>query len=369
MENIPNANNFGSSDVHTMPDKFLIAKPTPTMSPQSSGGKPKRSKASIIIIIVIVIAVVAILAGAGYLVYINMPKKDTTNTNINAENSNSAVNTNSNLNSNQNSNVNANANKNTNKNLNSNKNSNTNTDNSNSNLNSNSNANANVNTNTNTYKPVIKMLDDADSDSLTNAEETLYNSQNDKPDSDADGYLDGEELMNGYNPNGSGKLADTNVVKTYSNSNNGYAVLYPTTWIEQNLEETNDNVIFTPNNMADAGEFLEVITDVNSNSLTALDWYLSQNSSVKASELTVIQTKDGLEGVLSIDGYTAYFAGSDSIYAITYSFGTSTELNYITTFKMMYQNFKLIPKVNTDTTTNSNTNTNTNTNTNVNVNS
>lgn len=50
---------------------------------------------------------------------------------------------------------------------------------------------------------------DSDSDGLTDAEETnIYHTNPNNPDTDADSFPDGQEVRNGYNPNGSGSLTD-----------------------------------------------------------------------------------------------------------------------------------------------------------------
>lgn len=47
---------------------------------------------------------------------------------------------------------------------------------------------------------------DNDNDGLSNAEEVVYGTDLNNPDTDGDGYLDGIEVENGYNPLGEGKL-------------------------------------------------------------------------------------------------------------------------------------------------------------------
>ncbi|MBU1126647.1 hypothetical protein KJ758_03480 [Patescibacteria group bacterium] len=52
-------------------------------------------------------------------------------------------------------------------------------------------------------------LTDTDSDGLNDREEVrVYDTDPLDPDTDADSFLDGEEVINGYNPNGDGKLFD-----------------------------------------------------------------------------------------------------------------------------------------------------------------
>jgi len=48
---------------------------------------------------------------------------------------------------------------------------------------------------------------DSDGDGLTDEEENnIWGTDPNNPDTDADGYTDGQEVQNGYNPNGEGKL-------------------------------------------------------------------------------------------------------------------------------------------------------------------
>jgi len=52
----------------------------------------------------------------------------------------------------------------------------------------------------------FKFLQDIDNDGLSDNEEAKYGCDLNNPDSDGDGYLDGDEVKNGYNPMGEGKL-------------------------------------------------------------------------------------------------------------------------------------------------------------------
>jgi hypothetical protein len=56
---------------------------------------------------------------------------------------------------------------------------------------------------------------DPDFDRLTNKKEYEYGTDPKKPDTDNDGYKDGEEVQGGFNPNGSGKLTDNNSQANY----------------------------------------------------------------------------------------------------------------------------------------------------------
>ncbi len=55
------------------------------------------------------------------------------------------------------------------------------------------------------YNPDLYM--DKDNDYLLGHEEiNIYKTDPNNPDTDGDGYLDGEEVIKGFNPNGEGKL-------------------------------------------------------------------------------------------------------------------------------------------------------------------
>lgn len=55
-------------------------------------------------------------------------------------------------------------------------------------------------------EPITPPTDDGDLDGLSNEKEQFYGTDPNNPDTDSDGYTDGSEVTNGYNPNGEGAL-------------------------------------------------------------------------------------------------------------------------------------------------------------------
>ena len=76
-----------------------------------------------------------------------------------------------------------------------------------------------------------------------------------------------------------------------------------------------------------------------------------------------------MDGIISSQGFTVYFYSDDYIYAITYKYGTKKEVNFISTFEMMYKSFKIFTPQVAPVTSNSNSNENSNLNSNSNTNS
>ncbi|MFH0952007.1 MAG: hypothetical protein V1838_02335 [Patescibacteria group bacterium] len=235
---------------------------------------------------------------------------------------------------------------------NSNTNTNTNTNgntNGNVNINTNGNQNSNTNLNTNTGINPLPLNIDTDGDGLTKLEEIMYGTNDAKPDSDSDGFIDGYaqstsgvisgEIALGYNPAGDGRIKDTEMVTGYSNPNGNYSVIYPADWKVEAALPDNSNIMFTP--VPATGEFIQIITSANANELSARSWYLSLNPTSDPSQIESISI-NGLAGVRSIDGYSVYLSKADSIYILTYNFGNLEAINFRATFEMMLQSFKLI---------------------------
>ncbi len=212
-------------------------------------------------------------------------------------------------------------------------------------------------TNTNTVNindAVVPSLD-SDQDGLTNQEEILYGTNAGSADTDLDGYKDGQEVLAFYNPNGQGKLIDSALVKTYENTTYRYSMLAPPSWTVGTLN-ADKLVTFT----SVTGEFVQVSVQENTSGLSAREWYISLNPSVKQSSLKDIAVGT-VTGVLGPDGLNAYLADKKYIYQVTYNIGVKKEANYLTTFSMMYTSVKTnIPVAATNTNTAANANANTN---------
>lgn len=359
------------SDVHTMPKKFLEMQ-----------GVQKKSKNKIITIALIVVLVGGVMSASVFvfrglfqeanpLENVNTPRATIVNDvntllanviSTNTDNKNAALSTNTNAVSNENTNAIENTNingANTNANENSNGNENT-------NLEENTNENNNAATVTNSSK-------DTDEDKLTDLEEAIYGTRVNRPDSDADTYQDGEEILNLYDPLGNGRLANSPQISEFTNQIWGYTLLSPQSWLRDSTDEAQKTILFT----ADTGEFVEVFVLDNTSGKTAKAWYKEQLNATDP-EPKEVQTKEGLVGVISTDTKTVYFANEKFIYGITYNTGLREEESFRTTFTMMYTSFVLveptkdIPESNSNAAkntnaTNGNKNANQNTNKNTNA--
>jgi len=216
------------------------------------------------------------------------------------------------------------------------------------NLNVNENINANINVNNNLNVPVqpaplaYRSSADSDRDGLTDVEEELYGTEKNKPDTDGDGFLDGEELISGYNPKaGGGALLETSgLVNKYNNPVYNYEILYPAAWLARPLDQSLKEVIFQSN----TNEYIQIFVEENPEQLDLVDWYLTQSPLTSIALLAREKTRQGYDALLSPDRLTYYLRDEsrpDKVYLITYNIGDRTIVNFLTTFKMMVNSFVL----------------------------
>lgn len=172
---------------------------------------------------------------------------------------------------------------------------------------------------------------DSDSDGLTDLEEPLYGTSSRDPDADKDSFLDGNEVFHLYNPAGvqSQKLLESNLVKEFV-SPIGWTVYVPTSWQAELVENNNKGMISTGH-----GEFFTLELMDNRDEQSILDWYLARNPGVLSSQVAMIKTKGGLDGLEGADLLTTYFAWGNKILVFKYSLNNESFVNFRQTYEMM----------------------------------
>jgi hypothetical protein len=179
---------------------------------------------------------------------------------------------------------------------------------------------------------------DADNDDFTNAEELLFGTDINKADTDEDTYLDGNEIINLYDPlSPTGKLADNVIIsKVFYNESQNYSILYPAKWMFENkTADFKETVFYDEKN----GDFFTMKVYENPQGLTLSNWYLSFAPGAKAEDLIVFNGKK-LDGLSTKDVMNIYFAINYKVYALSYIVLNEEELNYYSTFLMFAKSFR-----------------------------
>ena len=298
-------------DIHVMPKKFL----------RKADVNDKGSNAAVFVLIFLIVLGVAAYFLSNY-IFPNGVSFLKNNSNKVAVND--SANKNSNMLENENTNINENIND--------------------SILNRNYNTNTNTNANTNTSViPVIPISSDKDYDTLTDIEEAIYKTNPSISDTDKDGFLDGQELANLYDPliGGSVRIEDSSLIDKYINPTYGYSILYPKSWQVAPLGGGDQEITFVSSNK----EFIEVTVMDNSEGLTAVGWYLNQipkSSGYKAERVWA----NNFMGIKSLDGMHVYLTPISGkrnfIYTISYMVGSHAYISYPATFQMMIRSFDAI---------------------------
>ncbi len=165
--------------------------------------------------------------------------------------------------------------------------------------------------------PAIFLTDspDADADGLTDAEEEIFGTDSGIWDTDGDGYYDGQELLNLYNPKGTSpvKLVDSGFVKEYVNPKSGYRLYYPSAW-EVGAVEDDARVLFN----SITGDFIEarVLPKVSTESFS--DWFAAVAPGEQFANLIPLTNRFQTQGYKRKDDLVAYFPADASVVVIIY---------------------------------------------------
>lgn len=188
---------------------------------------------------------------------------------------------------------------------------------------------------------------DSDTDLLTDAEERMYGTDPEKPDSDEDGFLDGTEVAGGFDPTrgSSAKLASSSLVNTFTNKTFGYSFVYPSSWLATSANQSDREVLAS----SATGEFISFTIYENPDSLSPLAWAttVTADTSAQAQSFTG-SLIGGSEAATSKNGLVVFLSrasgpGSASpILEIKYNLNTKNEINFQSTFSLMLKSLIFI---------------------------
>lgn len=185
---------------------------------------------------------------------------------------------------------------------------------------------------------------DTDSDGLTDLEEVLFASGLRNPDTDGDGFLDGNEVFHLYNPNGRApaRLLDAGLVKEYQGTI-GWTLQVPTPWsVVLDAIDGSRATITTGHD-----EVFRVSIEENPKQLAVLDWYLEKNPNVRREQILEYRSKRGYSGIIGTDLLTTYIPWGDKVFVYTYDIDGQPFINFRTSYAMMLNSLELkgVPQV------------------------
>lgn len=179
---------------------------------------------------------------------------------------------------------------------------------------------------------------DSDSDGLTDVEEAVYGTDSRNPDTDGDGFLDGNEVFHLYNPAATApvRLIDSGIVKQVQASS-GWRLLVPKDWVATLTPPDGATATIRTN----SGETFTVTLEDNAAEMSLRDWYNSHIEDSAINPPREITTKGGLVGLLGGDRLTTYFTWDGKVFVLHYELGSKDFINYRTSFEMILNSLEL----------------------------
>lgn len=186
----------------------------------------------------------------------------------------------------------------------------------------------------------IIMAPDSDNDLLTDKEELLYGTSPQVPDSDADNYNDGDEVLGLYSPaRGAGVTLeeDTQFIR-WQNADYNYSVLAPRAFTASNVDgESTKDVIFKSSN----NESILISLQENSQALPLKEWLLSISPEIDLENIAEFTTKSNFIALIGANKTIYYIEPSDqSPYIFVFSYNSPAEYSYTSTLRMMVESLQ-----------------------------
>ncbi len=157
---------------------------------------------------------------------------------------------------------------------------------------------------------------DLDNDGLTDLEEEIFGTDSGTSDTDKDGYYDGQEVNNLYNPRGIApvKIIDSGLITEYTNPIWQYRIYYPAGWQVGEVDKEYKQVIFS----AVTGDYIEVLVFQKNDGEKFGDWFARKGINQRITDLQTFQNRFQENGQRRQDNLVNYFERDNNVYVIIY---------------------------------------------------
>lgn len=179
---------------------------------------------------------------------------------------------------------------------------------------------------------------DIDNDDLTDLEEELFGTDSGNSDTDSDGYYDGLEVFNLYNPRGQApiRLIDSGLVREYTHPLFQYRLYYPASWEVAAVDPAAKQVLIS----AASGDYIEIRAIDRQAGDSFVNWFAAFAPGQRFTDLDQFENRFEEEGYRREDGLVAYFAVNRIVYAVVYHPGVTGMVPYRSVMRMVMQSFR-----------------------------
>lgn len=190
--------------------------------------------------------------------------------------------------------------------------------------------------------PALNQLNatDFDSDALTDAEEEIFGTDQSVFDTDADGYSDGQEVLNLYNPKGNNpvRLAESGLVREFTHPKDLYRLYYPITWQAGSVDAASNTMLFTAAN----GDYVEARVFAKNNNEDFDTWFgrVAKDQQIVDLQLSSNNFKTAYHK--RKDGLVAYVDLPGQVLVILYHPLVNAPISYRTAYQVMLESLRVV---------------------------
>lgn len=193
---------------------------------------------------------------------------------------------------------------------------------------------------------------DTDQDSLSDVEEQLFLTSVAVPDTDQDGFLDGIELRNQYDPATPRALLEVSPqVKIVRNDPLGYQLLVPVKWTASSSTNDGKEFLIRPDQGSEA--FRINVYD-NVERVTVTEWFQKQQPNANLTQFVNFKNEAGWVGIQTQDHRLIIASLDDGgpgsrayMFVLYYDAGQETEARYSAVLDMMANSLAVASRVDT----------------------
>ncbi len=184
------------------------------------------------------------------------------------------------------------------------------------------------------FLPLLPKSLDFDSDGLTDIEESIIGSDEQVADTDGDSFLDGAELLAGFDPTKAGEtLENSEKFQQYKNIDPAFSLAIPTAWLQAE-ESTDEKKVFLAKN----GDTITIELFKNQPPFTTTKWLedtypgtdIAVFSQTAFNTFVGLEAQNGRQVIINIDSH---------IVLITYKVNGKAETGYPTIWEYILKSF------------------------------
>lgn len=181
---------------------------------------------------------------------------------------------------------------------------------------------------------------DADADGLSDHEEVAFQTDPTRPDTDGDGFLDGNEVFNLYNPAAPPPvtLLESGIVRLYRNGSFGYTIYYPTTWSTSSTIDGRQASFIAS---APDKDSINMLVMEAGEDMSLRSWYLSQYPEGNINSLQTYASKQGYDGLQDGERLNTYIKKGKKVFIISYDLGGKDTAWYRALYGMALNSLKI----------------------------